>query len=92
MALLVRRGVGITQTSLAPVVAISLLLPLLSSRISFWGHAGGVVAGFAVAWLISVVAGRSGVRDDVTTSAAVGFGVCGLLFVAALLGPTALGA
>jgi membrane associated rhomboid family serine protease len=98
MALLMRRGVRITQTSLGGVVLINLLLPLLIPRISFWGHLGGVAGGFAAGWLVSHLATRSlepgagaGSLRSMAPTLAAGGGLLLALAVAAVVGPSALG-
>jgi len=57
-AVLWSRGVKITQTSLGGIFVINLALPLLIGGISFWGHLGGIVGGFAAGWLLSFLPGR----------------------------------
>lgn len=94
VAVLMRRGVSLSQTSLGGVILINLMLPLLVGRISFWGHAGGVAAGFAAGWLLSLLAERGGPdrrggADSVTIAA--GAALCMALFVGAVAGPIAFG-
>lgn len=50
-AILWARGINITQTSLGTIFLLNLALPLFTN-ISFWGHFGGIVGGFAVAWVL----------------------------------------
>lgn len=65
------RGVNITQTSLTWVLGINLLLPLLVGGISFWGHAGGIAAGFAAGWLLTwpPLRYQRSVRDSIVVTA-----------------------
>lgn len=48
------RGINITQTSLGGIFLINLALPLFTN-ISFWGHFGGIVGGFAVASAMAAI-------------------------------------
>ncbi len=40
------------RTGVLPMIVLNLTLPLLIGRISFWGHFGGVVAGFTLGLLV----------------------------------------
>jgi membrane associated rhomboid family serine protease len=59
-AVLWSRGVSLTQTPLGFILALNLGLPLLVGGISFWGHFGGIFAGFAGGWLLSWLPHRFG--------------------------------
>ncbi len=78
-AVLWSRGISLTQTSLGFVLAVNLALPLLVGNISFWGHLGGIAAGFAAGWLLSWLPGRFGRSDQEAASATVG--LCAALVV-----------
>ena len=53
-------GISLRQSSLGPVLAINLALPLLGTNISFWGHAGGIAGGAVLASIL----GRPSIRRD----------------------------
>lgn len=84
-AVLWSRGIPITQTSLGGLFLINLALPLLVPRISFWGHLGGIAAGFAAGWVLSFLPERFGQ----STASAVGVvgALCVALFAVALAAP-----
>ena len=95
-ALLMRRGVKITQTSLGGVVLLNLALPLLSPRISFWGHLGGVVGGFVAGWLVSYLADRPGnapsrIPLGLGPTVVAGVTLLAVMGTVAVVGPAALG-
>ncbi|MGI9597757.1 MAG: rhomboid family intramembrane serine protease [Acidimicrobiales bacterium] len=71
-AVLWSRGISLTQTSLGFILALNLALPLLVGGISFWGHLGGIFAGFAAGWLLSWLPGRYGQSSQVAMMATVG--------------------
>jgi len=50
---LMTRGVNVFRTSLGSIFLINLALPLLVPRISFWGHLGGIAAGFVAGLLLT---------------------------------------
>lgn len=83
------RGINITQTSLGWVLGLNLALPLLVGRISFWGHAGGILAGFAAGWLLTWLPVRyqRSVRDSVVATAVL----TGALATASLMAAAAGG-
>lgn len=83
------RGISITQTSLGAVLGINLILPLLVGRISFWGHFGGILAGFAAGWLLTWLPVRFGRSMSEAVGAAIA--LCGVLGVAALAAANAGG-
>ncbi len=56
---LMARGANIFKTSLGGIFLMNLALPILVPRISFWGHAGGIVGGFLVGYAIAVLGDRS---------------------------------
>ena len=76
------RGVSLTQTSLGFVLAINLFLPLLVGRISFWGHFGGILAGFAAGWLLTWLPIRFG--RSLAEAVAATVALCAVLAVAAV--------
>jgi len=80
-AVLWSRGVKITQTSLGGIFVINLALPLLIGGISFWGHLGGIVAGFAAGWLLSWLPGRY--RQPMGTAMGATAALCVALFALA---------
>ena len=83
------RGISMRQTSLSGILLFNLALPLFVPRISFWGHFGGVVGGFAAGWLLSFLPERYKMSAWIAMAAAVG--LCGLLVVLTLIGPGLLG-
>ena len=87
--LLWSQGRSIRETPLGGLVILNLVLPLLSPRISFWGHAGGVAFGFAASWLLMNLPERY--RKSTSASAAVLGGFCAVLFIAAVAIPSVLG-
>lgn len=55
----VARGGSIVDTPLRGFILLNLLLPLLPGlRISFWGHFGGFLGGFAIAWILVQLPGQ----------------------------------
>lgn len=70
-AVLWARGISITQTSLGFILVANLALPLLIGRISFWGHLGGIVAGFGAGWLISWLPQRFGQTQAVAVGSVI---------------------
>jgi len=62
-AVLMARGINIFQTSLGAIFLINLALPLLVPQISFWGHLGGIAAGFAAGFLVSWLPERAGLPE-----------------------------
>ncbi len=81
-AVLWSRGVKPTQTSLMGIFVLNLLLPVILGGISFWGHAGGIVGGFAAGWLLSWLPDRY--RVPMSTAMAATVGLCAALAVAAV--------
>ena len=65
------RGITPSQTSLAPVLGLNLLLPLLVGGISFWGHLGGIAGGFVAGWLLTWLPLRFRQSQGVAVGAAV---------------------
>lgn len=47
------RGADLRQVPAFGLVVLNLALPLLLPGISFWGHAGGILAGAGMAWLLT---------------------------------------
>ncbi|MGH1494039.1 MAG: rhomboid family intramembrane serine protease [Acidimicrobiales bacterium] len=78
-AVLWARGVSLTQTPLGFILALNLGLPILVGGISFWGHFGGIAAGFIAGWLLAWLPGRFGQSPQVALAATVAF--CALLVV-----------
>ncbi len=78
-AVLWSRGIKLTQTSLGFILALNLALPLLVSRISFWGHFGGIAFGFAAGWLLSWLPERLGQSKEVAMAVTVA--LCAVLAV-----------
>jgi membrane associated rhomboid family serine protease len=52
------QGQSLRSNSLVGVLVINLLLPLLVPGISFWGHLGGIVAGFVGGYLVAFTVQR----------------------------------
>jgi membrane associated rhomboid family serine protease len=75
-ALLVRRGISVWSTGLGGLLAINLLVTFLVPGISIGGHAGGLIIGFGIGFLIAEAPAGS-------TRAA--WGVAGGLILTALL-------
>ncbi|MDH3296518.1 MAG: rhomboid family intramembrane serine protease, partial [Acidimicrobiia bacterium] len=75
---LITRGVNIFQTSLGAIFLINLGLPLLVPRISFWGHLGGIAAGFLAALLLTWLPVRARQSQSTALTATVAF-IVGLL-------------
>jgi len=46
------RGAPLRQVPAFGLVVLNLALPLVIPGVSFWGHAGGIVAGAGLAWLL----------------------------------------
>lgn len=76
-AVLWSRGISLTQTSLGFILALNLAIPVLIPGISFWGHLGGIAAGFAGGWLVSWLPQRFGQSQQ--TAIAATAALCGLL-------------
>lgn len=70
-AVLWSRGINLAQSSLGFILALNLALPLLVGGISFWGHFGGIGAGFAAGWLLSWLPVRYGQSQEVAVGATV---------------------
>jgi membrane associated rhomboid family serine protease len=66
---LMTRGVNVFRTSLGSIFLINLALPLLVPRISFWGHLGGIAAGFVAGLLLTWLPERA--EQSQTTAVAV---------------------
>ena len=85
------RGINITQTSLGGIFLLNLVLPLFTN-ISFWGHFGGIVGGFAVASAMAAVdrassgPGAPGQSGNGSPSLIAGGAVVVALIVVAVLG------
>ncbi|MEM7272392.1 MAG: rhomboid family intramembrane serine protease [Actinomycetota bacterium] len=88
-AVLWSRGVSITQTSLGMILGLNLLIPVLIPGISFWGHLGGIVAGFGAGWLVSWLPRRYG--QSVQTALGATVALCGVLAVGTVMAATAGG-
>ncbi len=58
-ALFVLQGRPIGEVPFVGLVGLNLALPLILPGISFWGHFGGVVGGFAVSYLIGTAMRRA---------------------------------
>lgn len=56
---LMARGANIFKTSLGGIFLMNLALPILVPRISFWGHAGGIIGGFVVGYAIAILGDRA---------------------------------
>lgn len=82
-AVLWARGISLTQTSLGFILALNLAIPVLIPGISFWGHLGGIFAGFAGGWLISWLPIRYG-QSQQTALAATG-ALCAALAVGTVM-------
>ncbi len=78
-AVLWSRGVSLNQTSLGFILALNLAIPILIPGISFWGHLGGIAAGFGAGWLVSWLPQRYGQTHQTALAATVA--LCGLLAV-----------
>lgn len=76
-AMLWARGINLTQTSLGFILALNLAIPILIPGISFWGHLGGIFAGFGAGWLVSWLPQRFGQTHQTALAATGAF--CGLL-------------
>lgn len=74
------RRIPLRETSLGFILFLNLALPLFNTQISFWGHFGGAVFGFAVAFLVSRTR-----RLGFATSVAIGIVICLALFVAGVV-------
>lgn len=83
VAALWARGIGLNQTSLAPVLGLNLLLPLLVGGISFWGHFGGIAGGFAAGWILTWLPLRF--RRSQTEAIGATAAICVVLAVASVL-------
>ncbi len=73
------RGRSLQETGLLGIFAFNLALPLLVPRISFWGHFGGIAAGFIAAWILTWLPERRRVQSSVTFGLTVAF--CAVLAV-----------
>lgn len=83
-AVLWSRGINLAQSSLGFILALNLALPLLVGGISFWGHFGGIGAGFAAGWLLSWLPSRFGQSHEVAIGATAALCVAlvgGIVFV-----------
>ena len=80
---LITRGVNIFRTSLGSIFLINLALPLLVPRISFWGHLGGIAAGFVAALVLTWLPARA--RQSESTAIAAAVGLVGILLAASLV-------
>ena len=87
------RGADLRRTPTFGLVVLNLAFPLILPGISFWGHAGGVLGGMAMAWLLVTGARRSPALVGASgQSLAFGGGaVVGLAALAVLAGQTAAG-
>ena len=87
------RGADLRQTPTFGLVVLNLALPLVLPGISFWGHAGGVVGGVAMAWILVTGARRSPalVRASAQSLAFGAGATVGLAALAVLAGQTARG-
>ncbi len=65
------RGVNIFKTSLGTIFLINLGLPLLVPRISFWGHMGGIAAGFLAALVLTWLPVRAKQSQATAVAAAI---------------------
>ncbi|MEM7322193.1 MAG: rhomboid family intramembrane serine protease [Actinomycetota bacterium] len=88
-AVLWARGVSLTQSSLGFILALNLAIPIIIPGISFWGHLGGIVAGFGAGWLISWLPIRY--RQTQQTALAATGALCGLLAVGTVVAALAGG-
>lgn len=77
-ALLWVRGINIFRTSLAGILVLNLALPLLVGGISFWGHFGGIAAGFVAGLILSWLPERGGLTHNNAVAATVAW--CAVLF------------
>ena len=84
------RGADLRRTPTFGLVVLNLAFPLILPGISFWGHAGGVLGGAAMAWLLVTGARRSPalVRASGQSLAFGGGAVAGLSALAMLAGQT----
>jgi membrane associated rhomboid family serine protease len=76
------RGMDLRSSGLVGVLGINLLLPLLVPGISFWGHLGGIAAGFAAGYAVAVLGERR--SGDRATYAVLGGLVVGLAALGAV--------
>jgi membrane associated rhomboid family serine protease len=53
VAVMTARGVSLRSNSLVGVLVINLALPILIPGISFWGHLGGILGGFAAGYVVT---------------------------------------
>jgi membrane associated rhomboid family serine protease len=77
------RGADLRQTPAFGLVLLNLALPLILPGISFWGHLGGVLAGAAMAYLVTRGAKTSPVLPNASGSV-LAFGSGAVLVLAAL--------
>ncbi len=82
-AVLWARGINIFKTSLSAILLINLALPILFPGISFWGHLGGIVAGFIAGAILTWLPKRSGLSE--ATARLLGMGFTALLLVGAVV-------
>ena len=76
------RGAPLRQVPAFGLVVLNLALPLVLPGISFWGHAGGIVAGAGMAWLLIRQARAGGTAT--AGGFALGAGGGAVLVIAAL--------
>lgn len=77
------RGVSLRSNNLVGILVINLLLPLLFPGISFWGHLGGIGAGFVAGYLAATF-------EDRRTPSQVAYGVlAAVVLAAAVIGAVA---
>lgn len=81
-AVLWARGINIFRTSLSAILIINLALPLIAPGISFWGHLGGMAAGFVAGGILAWLPNRAGVAESAAKAVA---GVFVLALAAAAL-------
>lgn len=77
------RGANLVQTPTFGLVVLNLAFPLLSPGISFWGHAGGALAGAAMAFLLAGGARRTPALVQ-ASGASLAFGAGAVVGLAAL--------
>ena len=87
------RGADLRQTPTFGLVVLNLAFPLFFPGISFWGHAGGVLGGVAMAWLL-VTGARRAPAPMKASGQSLAFGggaVIGFAALAVLAGQLATG-